>query len=174
MVSEFHTLRRQFTQFMEQLVEQRGFKSMHGRILTCLMLSNTPQSQYNIAQWTKYSISTVSRALDQMVRLGSIRRFKQPGIRSYVYEIGTTTAALIIGALESWLLMVEKAREPIASMAKTAKKIDVLKLKDKEASESQRLTQLLSEMETTLENAKPIFEETVQKLMILSKKWLNK
>jgi DNA-binding transcriptional regulator GbsR (MarR family) len=159
---------------MEQLVEQRGFKSVHGRILTCLILSNAPQSQHYIAQWTKYSISTVSRALDQMVRLGSVRRFKQPGIRSYVYEIGTTTAALIIGALESWLLMIEKARQPISSMAKTAKKIDVSKLKDKEASESRKLTQLLSEMEITLTNAIPIFEETVQKLMTLSEKVVKK
>lgn len=169
-VSDFDNLRTQFIQFIEQLVEQRGFKSVHGRILACLMLSETPQSQHNIASWARYSVSTVSRALDQMVRLGSIRRFKQPGVRSYVYEVGSTLADLIIGALESWLFVIEKTQQPIASMASTAKKFEPSKLNQRDAFESKKLSQLLVEMESTLSKARPIFEETVQKLRILSEK----
>lgn len=167
-VPEFHELRKKFIQFIEQLVEQRGFKSVHGRILACLILSNTPQSQNSIALWSKYDISTVSRALDQMVRLGSVRRFKQPGVRNYVYEIGSTIADMIIGALESWLLVIEKMEQPIASMVKSAKKINVSKLNENEASESQRLSYILVEMEGTINKVKPIFEETAQKLRVLS------
>jgi DNA-binding transcriptional regulator GbsR (MarR family) len=166
-VSEFHDLRRRFIQFMERLVEQRGFKSVHGRILACLILLDTPQSQHNIARWSKYSVSTVSRALDQMVSLGSVRRFKKPGIRSYVYEVGSTVADLIIGALENWLFMVEKTEQPIAKMSKKAKKIDISKMNEEAASECQRLSQLLIEMENTLNKVKPIFEETVHKLRSL-------
>ena len=154
---------------MEQLIEQRGFKSVHGRILTCLMLSNTAQSQNDIALWAKYSISTVSRALDQMVRLGSVRRFKQPGVRTYVYEIGSSIADMIIGALESWLLIIEKMHQPIALMAKTAKKIKISELNEDEASERKRLSNLLVEMENTLIKVKPIFEESTQKLKKLIK-----
>ncbi|MGD2072998.1 MAG: hypothetical protein PVG65_05875 [Candidatus Thorarchaeota archaeon] len=167
---EFQELRKRFIQFMEQLVEQRGFKSVHGRILACLILSDTPQSQNDIAQWSQYSVSTVSRALEQMVRLGSVSRFKQPGIRSYVYEVGRTIADLIIGALESWLLMIERTMQPIASMVQTAKKIDISKLNDKEASEIRQLTRLLIEMESTLDKASPIFKETLQKLRIVNEK----
>jgi DNA-binding transcriptional regulator GbsR (MarR family) len=163
-MSEFHELRKQFIRFMEVLVERRGFKSVHGRILACLLLSSSPQSQQNIANWSKYNISTVSRALDQMVRLGSVRKFKQPGIRSYLYEVSSTIANLIIGALESWLSMIGKMRQPIASMVRATKRIDKSNLDDRDAIESQRLAQLLVEMDSTLSKAKPIFEETIQKL----------
>ncbi len=166
-MTDFNLLRTQFIQFLERIVEERGFTPLHGRILACLFLSSQARTQYTIAQWTGYSISAVSRALDQLVALGSIRRYKTPGERSYNYESGTSMPQLFIGAIEQWLAIVERVQQPISAMAQAAKQLDTSPLPATDAAEATLLTQQLHQLDRTLYQIKPFFRELVQKLRSL-------
>ena len=70
-------IRNQFSRIVERSVEQRGFKTCHGRILAYLLISNQPSTQQEIVEGTGYSISAISRTLDELENLGSINKFKK-------------------------------------------------------------------------------------------------
>lgn len=167
-VSDFQSIRTQFIQLLEQIAEERGFKPIHGRILASLFLAPQPRSQQSIAQWTGYSISAISRTLDQLVNLGSVRRFKEPGHRSYLYQIGTSMTSLFVSAIERWLIITERAHEPIASLAESARRLDHSLLNVSEMTEAKLLARQLEQLEKTLSQAMPIFKELLQQLRKLN------
>ncbi len=167
-MSDFQSVRTQFIQLLEQIAEERGFKPIHGRILASLFLAPQPRSQKSIAQWTGYSISAVSRTLDQLVNLGSVRRFKEPGHRSYLYQIGTSMTSLFVSAIERWLIIAERVHEPIVSLAESARRLDRSRLNESKITEVQLLAQQLEQLEKTLNQAIPIFKELVQQLRKLN------
>lgn len=167
-MSDFQSVRSQFIQLLEHIAEERGYKPIHGRILACLFLAPQPLSQQSIAQWTGYSISAISRTLDQLVNLGSVRRFKEPGHRSYLYQIGTSITSLFVGAIERWLIIAERVHEPITSLAESARRLDRSLLNEPKLTEAQLLAQQLEQLEKTLSHAIPIFKELSRQLKNLN------
>ena len=169
MTSEYQALRSQFIQLMEHIAEQRGFKTIHGRVLSCLFLASSPQSQQAIADWTGYSVSAVSRVLDQLEALGSVRRSKEPGSRCYNYQTGTSISSLFIGAIERWLTVVQRAETPIASLTEAADHIDLKKLAHAERTEAQQMTRQLKQLRDGLQSVKAFFEDLSKQLVALSR-----
>jgi DNA-binding transcriptional regulator GbsR (MarR family) len=169
MTSEYRTLRGQFIRLMERIAEERGFKPIHGRVLACLFLASSPLSQRAIADWTGYSVSGVSRVLDQLVTLGSVRRFKEPGNRYYSYEIGTSLSSLFIGAIERWLTVVQRAEIPIASLTEAADRVDFKKLAHTEQTEAEQMLRQLKQLRDTLQSVKALFEDLLNRLVALDR-----
>lgn len=163
-MSEYQQIRTRFIQLLERITEQRGFKPIHGRILACLFLSDQPRTQQSIAEWTGYSISAVSRALNQLESLGSVSRYKEPGDRRYQYQIGASITYLFVGAIESWLRIVEVVRHPIQQLAQSAHHLDVSKLTSKHSREAQLLIAQLDQLDSTLEKIVPFFQALVHQL----------
>ncbi len=166
-MSEYHQIRTQFIQLLERITEERGFKPIHGRILACLFLSDQPRNQQSIAEWSGYSVSAVSRTLDQLMKIGSIRRYKEPGERSYRYQIGASMPSLFIGAIGQWLKMVELVRTPIHQLAQAAKRLKRVQLNSIQAKEVQLLVTQLRKLDLTLEKGIPLFEALIRQLEIL-------
>lgn len=166
-MSEYNHIRTQFIQLLERITEQRGFKPIHGRILACFFLSDQPRSQHFIAEWTGYSVSAVSRTLDQLMKIGSIQRYKEPGERSYRYQIRASMPSLFIGAIEQWLRMVELIRNPIHQLAQDAKRLKRAQLNSIQATEAQLLVTQLNKLDSALEKGIPLFEALIRQLEIL-------
>lgn len=165
---EFHALQTRFIRLLEHFAEERGFKPLHGRILACLLLASTPRSQHEIAQWTGYSLSAVSRALDQLVSLGSVQRLKEPGSRRYHYQIGTPLTSLIAGSVERWITLIERLLPSLSDMALSVRRIDTRQLTNSEAEETRNLAQQLTQLEAYLRRVLPLFRELVAQLHSIS------
>ncbi len=163
-MTEFHDILTRFVQIMERLVEERGFKPLHGRVLACLFLSKEPKSQQSIAEWTGYSVSAVSRALEQLMSVGSVQRFKKPKLRTYEYGIGISMAAMFFNALARWLTLVQDAQTPLSEIAKDAKSLEKSNLTKDEALEAKLLAEHLQNLVTILTKAQPLFEDIMKKL----------
>ncbi len=162
--SVFLEIRARFIQFMEGLAEQRGFKSIHGRILACFMMNQTPLTQEEMSSWTGYSISSISRALDQLTSLGSVRRYKQSGIRSYFYELSIPLGSILTGALAQWIALAQKSMGPIDSMTSTLSNLRMDELDGKQAKEAKQLRIRLSELSISLTKAIPLLEKLMTEL----------
>jgi len=153
---------------MEHIAEEHGFKTVHGRVLSCLFLASSPPSQQAIADSTGYSVSAISRVLDQLVALGSVRRFKEPGSRCYTYQTGTSISSLFIGAIERWLTVVQRAETPIASLTEAADHMDFKKLAHAERIEAQQMTRQLKQLRDGLQSVKALFEDLSKQLAALN------
>ena len=152
---------------MERLVQQRGFKAVHGRILACLFLAEHPRTQQEISEWTGYSVSAISRALEQLMMLGSVRRHKKAGIRSHSYGIGTSIAGMIVGALTRWVTMIHEVQVPFTEIARTADRLDTTSLPGAEVLEVKLLVQQMKQLEITLSKAEPVLQDMLTKLQTL-------
>jgi len=161
---DYQEVREHFIQFMEGLAEQRGFKSIHGRILACFLMTQGPLTQDEISSWTGYSISAVSRALDQLTSLGSVRRYKQAGNRSYLYELSMSMGSILIGALVQWITLARRSMGFIGSMIQTLSQLRVEELNEEQANEARKLRARLSELSSALTKAVPLFEKVVTEL----------
>ncbi len=167
-MSQLDQVREAFIQLMERITEQRGFTPIHGRILACLLLSHSPQTQRGIAKWTGYSVSAVSRTLEQMVAFGSVRRFKQPGTRSYQYEMDASLPSLFIGPFERWLSIVDSVRGAFSQLAEAAQDIDRALLTSSQRKEVSLLTSQLQQLVDTLQTVTPVLKEMLNRFQTLS------
>jgi len=166
--NELQTLQTRFIQLLEHFAEERGFKPLHGRILACLLLSSSPRTQYEIAQWTGYSVSAVSRSLDQLMSLGSVQRLKEPGSRRYRYQAGTPLTSLIAASVERWIAIIERLLPSLTDMALSARQLNTRQLANSEAEAARNLSRQLTQLETYLRHSLPLFKELVAKLQSLS------
>jgi DNA-binding transcriptional regulator GbsR (MarR family) len=167
MQSGYRSVRERFIQLMETIAEERGFKGMHGRVLACLFLSDSPLNQQAIARWTGYSVSAISRVLEQLVALGSVRRSREPGSRSYNYQVGTSLSTLFVDAINRWSVVVERAETPIAELTQAAQRLDVEGLKKDERAEARQMVRQLVQLGEMLRRIKALFEKLVAQLRTL-------
>jgi DNA-binding transcriptional regulator GbsR (MarR family) len=167
-MSQLDEVREQFIQLLERITEQRGFQPIHGRILAGLFLSDRSLTQKELADWSGYSVSAVSRTLDQMVALGSVRRYKEPGRRSFQYELVASLPSLFVGPIERWLQVVDASQNAFRQLVEKAQQVDVTSLLASQVKEVNLLTTHLQQLVDTLQTITPMFQELVNRLQTLS------
>lgn len=70
----------------EALFRMKGMGDLHGRVFGAILLSVNEMTQDDISEFTGYSVSAVSGALDELARVGLVNKRRRQDSRKYYYS----------------------------------------------------------------------------------------
>jgi DNA-binding transcriptional regulator GbsR (MarR family) len=145
----------------EDVAGRRGLPAILGRVMAVFFLEGRGLSQKEVSDLTGYSVSSVSRTLDQMVRMGLIHRHRDPSHRHFVYHMDIDYYDLAISGLEAWIGQAEATREQLKSLRQ---KVSVFELKGEDKAEANRFHALLKNMGEKLDSLLHVIAKDVEEL----------
>ncbi len=156
-------IKAEFAQIYEDMLRAKGLPTIFGRIMATLLLEGRELSHKEISNLTGYSISSVSRTLDQMVRMGIVHKHKEASLKHFVFHVTVDFPEIIASGMETMLRVYEEQRKEIK---KLTRKVRLLKSKQKqkEKAEINRLQATLENVEKTIEFAEGIMKNTIKEL----------
>ncbi|MHA1230109.1 MAG: GbsR/MarR family transcriptional regulator [Candidatus Helarchaeota archaeon] len=104
---DFNEIYEKFIEIFERIMVQRGYNPLIGRIIALFFLKNEPLTQEDIEKSTGYSRSAISRALDQLVKMGLIYKKRISGTRAFQYIMEKGLNELMIDGIDRWLKGIE-------------------------------------------------------------------
>ena len=100
-MSSYNEIRAEFIQLYESIFSRRGLAPIMGRIVAVFLLEERELTQHELADFVGYSISSVNRALDDMVRRGMLSKRKdERSLRQYVYRMNQDMKGMVAGSLK--------------------------------------------------------------------------
>jgi len=159
-----NSLREVKTEFMriyEGIASRRGLPAIIGRIMAAFFIEERELNQRELSDITGYSLSSVSRALDQMVRMGLVTKYKEPSRECFVYRMKTDFSDLAIGGLEAWIRQAEIGKSEIENLRR---KIENLTFRKEEETKAKRLYNMLKEIEKKMDLLIEVIREDVVEL----------
>ena len=148
----------------ERIAEERGFGMLFGRIVATLYFSDVPLSQKQLSEKTKFSISAVSKILDQLSALGSIQKFKKESERTYYYKNLISPADTVVASLGKWVESQKIMGREISTLIERLKSAD---LDGNEKQESQRLLEILEKIILVINEIEKMYIELKKRLISL-------
>lgn len=148
----------------ERIAEERGFGMLFGRILATLYFSDVPLSQKQLSEKTKFSISAVSKILDQLTALGSVQKFKKESERTYYYKNLISPADTLVTSLGRWIESQKIMGREISTLIERLKSAD---LNGKEKQEAQRLLIILEKIILVINEMEKIYMELKKRMLSL-------
>ena len=160
-MSSLQEIKAEFVQIYEDMLRAKGLPTIFGRIMATLFLEGRKMSHKEISKLTGYSISSVSRTLDQMIRMGIIHKHKDASRKHYVFHVSASFPEMVASSMGTILKVYRERRNEIN---KLAQKIESLKLEEKEKDELNRLQATLENIEETIKFSEGIIENTIKEL----------
>ena len=158
-MNSLEEIKAEFVRIYEDILRAKGLPTIFGRIMATLLLEERELSHKEISNLTGYSISSVSRTLDQMVRMGIVHKHKDASLKHFVFHVIVDFPEMIASGMETMLRVYEAQREEIKNLARK-----VRSLKSKEKAEINRLLATLEKVEKTIEFAEGIMKNTIEEL----------
>jgi len=160
-MNSLQEIKAEFAQIYEDMLRAKGLPPIFGRIMATLLLEGRKLSHKEISNLTGYSISSVSRTLDQMVRMGIVHKHKDTSLKHFVFHASVDFPEMLASGMETILRVYEEQRDEIK---KLTRKAGSLKAKEKEKAEINRLQATLKNVEKTIEFAEGIMKNTIKEL----------
>lgn len=107
-----------FMRIYEGIAIRRGQSAIFGRIMGAFFTEGHELSQKELSALTGYSVSSISRTLDQMVVLGVAQEHKDPSREYSVYSMSVDFIYLAIAGLESFIRSAEVSQKEIEALRK--------------------------------------------------------
>jgi DNA-binding transcriptional regulator GbsR (MarR family) len=158
-MNSLEEIKAEFVRIYEDMVRAKGLPTIFGRIMATLLLEGRELSHKEIANLTGYSISSVSRTLDQMIRMGIVHKHKDGSLKHFVFHACADFPEMIASGMETVLRVYEAQRE---EMKKLTRK--VRSMKPNENAEINRLLATLENVEKTIEFAERVMKNTIEEL----------
>lgn len=162
-MSNQEEVEREVISLWEDLAEARGFGRVLGRVLYNLMIEGRPLSQREIAEKTGYSVPTVSRALNTLVSLGTVRKIAMPGSRLNLYRVEVRPQEVLSGGLMKW---VSDAKTVYLRVSSILGELESVKVKDHEKAE--RLSEFLTKISLSIPRMIEIIEKAIEEMRDIS------
>jgi len=159
-MSSLQEVKTEFIHIYEGIANRRGLSTLLGRIMAVFFLEGRELSQKEVSDLTGYSVSSVSRTLDQMYRMGIVHKHKDPALNSFVYHMNIDFRDLAIGSLEVWVRQAEESKEEIKNLRQ---KVNALKSKGEENAEIIRLYTMLKDIEEKMESLLDMIKRNIKK-----------
>ncbi|MBD3226996.1 MAG: MarR family transcriptional regulator [Candidatus Lokiarchaeota archaeon] len=157
-MNSLEDIKTEFIHIYERIAERRGLPGIVGRIMGVLFLEKNAMNQKKLSELTGYSISSISRALDQMIRLGIIEKRKHKSNEYYIYEMKSSFIDLAIMGLKRWIQQAEISKSEIS---KLEDKIYLKTIKSNNLNEAENLKNALN----TFVNEINKFTEELEKMI---------
>jgi len=158
-MNSLEEIKADFVRIYEDMVRAKGLPTIFGRIMATLLLEGRELSHKEISNLTGYSISSVSRTLDQMIRMGIVHKHKDASLKHFVFHACADFPEMIASGMETVLRVYEAQRE---EMKKLMRK--VRSMKSDENAEINRLLATLENVEKTIEFAERVMKSTIEEL----------
>lgn len=154
-------IKTEFVRIYEDLVRTKGLPPIYGRIMATFLLEGPELSHKEISNLTGYSISSVSRTLDQMVRMGIVRKHKHVSLKYFVYRVNIDLGALAISAFKTQIGSYEGYLKEIENLTLKA---STIKSKGKEQAGINRLQAMLKDFSKTMKHILESMKKVVAEL----------
>jgi DNA-binding transcriptional regulator GbsR (MarR family) len=160
-MNSIQEIKTEFVQIYEDMLRAKGLPTIFGRIMANLLLEGRKLSHKEISKLTGYSISSVSRTLDQMIRMGIVHKHKDASRKHFVFHVSASFPEMVATSMVTILRVYRERRNEIN---KLVRKIKSLKLEEKENDELNRLQATLENVEETIKFSEGIIENTIKEL----------
>lgn len=160
-MSSIREIKTEFIRIYEDVAARRGLPAILGRVMAVFFLEGRGLSQKEVSDLTGYSVSSVSRTLDQMVRMGLVHRHRDPSHRRFVYHMDIDYYDLAISGLEAWIGQAQATKEQLESLRQ---RVSVFELEGEDQAEANRLHALLKNMGEKLDSLLHVIAKDVEEL----------
>lgn len=161
-MSSLRDIKTGFLRLYEDIFRRRGLPPIFGRIVAVFLLEGRELSQQEISEYTNYSISSVNRALDQMVQRGFLTKHKDARfLRQFVYKMNSDLKEMVAGSLE---VVVRNSAVSIEEIRILILKIDALKNQREETAEKNHIKTILENNEIYLNSLVEILKNVIEKI----------
>jgi DNA-binding transcriptional regulator GbsR (MarR family) len=141
---------------LSKIAEDRGLNAVEGSILSVLLLTTDPLTQRNIASVVDRSQSTVSRALQRMVKRGVIKWNRRSGSREMLFSLRSKhPQGLILSGIQGWLNTNIALRKELEVITKRS-----------DSQSDQRVEQIASALIEAIDYASALLEPIIKKIEI--------
>lgn len=155
-------VKAEFIRYYEDVTNKRGLPTLFGRIMGVFFLESRKLTQREISDLIGYSISSVSRTLDQMVRMGLVQRHKDPSIGSYAYRMSINYLDLAVHGLGTW---IRQAEESLQNLRNIRQRMSSIKIEEGEEAEFDRIYSMLSDIDEKGEIIIKIIKKDIEEMM---------
>jgi DNA-binding transcriptional regulator GbsR (MarR family) len=160
-MNSLQEIKAEFVRIYEDILRAKGLPAIFGRIMATLLLEGRELSHKELSDLTGYSISSVSRTLDQMVRMGIVHKHKDSSLKHFVFHVSVDFPEMLANGVETMLVVYEAQREEIK---KLMRKVSALKSKGKEQDAINRLQATLEKIEKAIEFFEGIMKNAIKEL----------
>ena len=160
-MSSLQEIKAEFIRIYEDMLRAKGLPTIFGRIMAVLLLEGRELSHKEISNLTGYSISSVSRTLDQMVRMGTVHKHKDASLKHFVFHVSVDFPEMLANGAETMVRVYEAQREKMKNLTR---ELSAMKSKGKEQDEINRLQATLEKIEKTIEFVEGITKNTIKEL----------
>jgi len=160
-MDELKDIEEEFIRIYERIVELRGIQTIVGRIMAIFFIEGRELDYQEISKLSGYSISSVGRALEQMVQLGILQKRKNVEIKRFVYSINIDFNQLMISVIERFMATFKLTVEDVRTLSQAMKNLAP------KAGTEERVTRLqntLANLEKTLEATVKYSERIIKEL----------
>ncbi len=160
-MNSLEEIKADFVRIYEDIVRAKGLPPIFGIIMATLLLEGRELAHKEISELTGYSISSVSRTLEQMVRMGIVRKHKDASLKHFVFHVSVDFSEIAASSFETMVKVYEVQREEMKNLKQKA---STLKSKGKEGVEINRLQVMFKEIEKTMEFIEGIMKNAIKEL----------
>lgn len=143
LMNSINQFKREFLRIYEQIAQRRGLSPILGRIMGVFFLEENELNQKELSEKTDYSISSISRALEQMIRLGIVTKHKHTSREYFVYDMSESFFDLALRGIKRWTEQAEQNRKQINALLR---KVEDSTFSPEENGESQQLKAILKSL----------------------------
>ncbi len=160
-MNSLEEIKAEFVRIYEDMLRAKGLPAIFGRVMATLLLEGRELSHKEISDLTGYSISSVSRTLDQMVRMGIVHKHKDASLKHFVFHVIVDFPEMLASGFETMLRVYEAQREELKNLTS---KLSSLKSKGKQQAEINRLQAMLEKIEKAIEFSEGIMKNAIKEL----------
>ena len=161
MTSSLQEVKDEFVRMYEDFVQARGLPRIIGRIMAVFLLEGRELSHKEISNLTGYSISSVSRTLDQMVRMGIVHKHKDVSLKHFVYHVNIDLRELAVNVLEVQIKVYEERLKEVENLMR---KLITLRSRKEGQAEINRLQGMLKNFSEIMKHMQDLMKKIVMEL----------
>ncbi len=158
MTSSLQEIKDEFVRMYEDFAHARGLPRIIGRIMAVFLLEGRELNHKEISDLTGYSISSVSRTLDQMVQMGIVHKHKDVSLKHFVYHVNIDLGELVVSSLERQIRLYEERLKEVEHLTQ---KLITLKSKKEGQAEINRLQGMLKNFSKTMKRMQDLMKKIV-------------
>lgn len=137
-------IKAEFMRIYEGIAIRRGQSAILGRTMGAFFTEGRELSQKELSALTGYSVSSISRTLDQMAVLGIAQEYKNPSREYSVYSMSVDFIYLVIAGLEAFIRSAEVSQKEVEALRK---KMETMSFAKDEKAEANVLHARLKKLE---------------------------